>query len=252
MQELKILLSGCSGKMGAAVIQAAPQHDMQVVAGIDPMQGKHDFPVFTTPEACDVAADVIIDFSRPESVRGLCDYAVDKRLPLVIATTGLGVQQGRYMADASRFVPVFSAPNFSIGVALLHSLAQKAAAFLGDDFDIEIVEAHHNQKVDAPSGTALSLARGINEALDGRLSYTYGRHGNQARRGKHELGIHAVRGGSIPGDHEVLFCGQHEVISLSHRSQSRALFALGALRAARFVQGKAPRIYAMEDLMGEF
>lgn len=251
MRELKILLSGCSGKMGAAVIEAAPSRQMRVVAGIDPVQGRHDFPVFATPAQCDVEADVIIDFSRPDSMGELCAYAVDKRLPLVIATTGLGAQEGRYMAEASRFVPVFSAPNFSIGVALLHSLAQKAAAFLGDDFDIEIVEAHHSQKVDAPSGTALSLARGINEALDGRLNYTYGRHGSQAARSKRELGIHAVRGGSIPGDHEVMFCGQHEVLSISHRAQSRALFAVGALRAAQFVVGKSPRIYSMEDLVGE-
>lgn len=249
MQPIKILLSGCNGKMGAAVIQAAPKRGMQVVAGIDPVPVKQSFPVFTTPQACDVAADVIIDFSRPESIHDLCAYAVDRQLPLVIATTGLDSNQGSDMVEASRHIPVFSAPNFSIGVALLHSLAQKATSFLGEDFDIEIVEAHHNQKVDAPSGTALSLARAINEAADGRLNYVYGRQGNQAQRGGRELGIHAVRGGSVPGDHEVMFCGQHEVITLSHHAQSRDLFAVGALRAAQFVQGKAARIYTMQDLV---
>lgn len=226
--------------------------DCTVVAGIDVSGEAYDaFPVFTSPAQCSAEADVIIDFSHPSALEPLLAYAADRRLPAVIATTGLSQDQIALIRETAKRVPLFFSFNMSLGVNLLCGLAKKAAAVLGGQFDIEIVEKHHNRKLDAPSGTALMLADEISSALPDQPRYVYDRHSVRQKRGKEEIGIHSIRGGTIVGEHEVIFAGRDEIITLSHTAMSREVFATGSINAALFLCGKPDGLYSMDDLVSQ-
>ncbi|MBQ3133497.1 MAG: 4-hydroxy-tetrahydrodipicolinate reductase [Clostridia bacterium] len=247
----RMILCGCNGKMGRMLTQCiAARDDCEVVAGFDiNTASTAGYPVFATPENCSVDADVVIDFSRPESLPGVLAFAKAKRIPAVICTTGLSDEDKALLQKAADSIPVFFSANMSIGVSLLAELARKAAAVLGEDFDVEILEKHHNQKVDAPSGTALMLADAVKDGLSYEPTYVYERHSTREKRDKHEIGISAIRGGTIVGEHDVMFCGRDEVITLSHHAASKELFAVGAINAALFLQGKPAGLYNMRDFV---
>ena len=245
---LNIMLCGCSGRMGAAVIAAAKEAGDRIVAGVDINPAADSpFPIFASPDEFQGRADVIIDFSHHSALQGLLSYAIDHATPIVVCTTGHTDEELAAMKDASALVPVFFSRNMSLGINLLISLCRRAAAVLGDAFDIEIIEKHHNQKLDAPSGTALMIADALSE--DAEHPYVYDRHAERRARAKGEIGLHAVRGGTIVGEHEVLFCGKDEVITLSHSAASREVFATGALRAAHFMTGKPAGLYNMDHVV---
>ena len=246
---LSIMLCGCGGRMGAAVIAAAKEAGDRVVAGVDINPAADSpFPIFTTPDEFGGKADVIVDFSHHSALPGLLDYAIRTGTPLVICTTGHTEEELAAMRAASERVAVFFSRNMSLGINLLISLCRRAAATLGADFDIEIIEKHHNKKLDAPSGTALMIADALCE--DAEHPYVYDRHTQRRARERGEIGLHAVRGGTIVGEHEVLFCGKDEIVTLSHSAASREVFATGAIRAARFMQGKTGGFYNMNDVIG--
>ncbi|MCI8649197.1 MAG: 4-hydroxy-tetrahydrodipicolinate reductase [Anaerotruncus sp.] len=247
----RILLSGCNGKMGRNIAACVRErNDCTIVAGIDISGTVLDaFPVFTSPAECSVEADVIIDFSHPNALSALLDYAILHKLPAVIATTGLSSSQIDAIHAAAEKIPVFFTANMSLGVNLLAELAKKAAAVLGDQFDIEIIEKHHNQKIDAPSGTALMLADAISSVLLEPPAYVYDRHAVRKKRSKNEIGIHAVRGGTIVGEHEILFAGHDETITISHAAASKGVFATGSINAAMFLCEKEKGLYHMGDLV---
>ncbi len=249
----KIILNGCNGRMGQVIsAMAAEDPELEIAAGIDMFdEGKNPYPVFTEIDKCDVTADVVIDFSSPKAFDALMDYCVQKELPVVVCTTGLSDDQLSRLEETSRQVAVLKSANMSLGINLLIKLLKEAAAVLAPaGFDVEIVEKHHNRKKDAPSGTAIALADSINEALGGEHDYIYDRSQRYEERSPREIGISAVRGGTIVGDHEVIFAGTDEVIEFKHTAYSRAIFAKGALQAARFLAGKAPGYYGMEDVIG--
>ena len=247
---LNILLCGCGGRMGAAVAAAAKAAGDCIVAGVDINPAADSpYPVFTTPEDFTGKADVIVDFSHHSALTGLLTYAERTATPIVVCTTGHTEEELALMKDAAARVPVFFSRNMSLGINLLMSLCRKAAATLGADFDVEIIEKHHNQKLDAPSGTALMLADCIKESTAGEHPYVYDRHAERRKRATGEIGIHAVRGGTIVGEHDVLFAGKDEVITLSHSATSREVFATGAMRAAHFMQGKPAGFYNMDDVI---
>ncbi|NLV36235.1 MAG: 4-hydroxy-tetrahydrodipicolinate reductase [Clostridiaceae bacterium] len=250
---INILLSGCSGKMGQVITRLSEQYDdLQIVAGYDIADnGKCDYPVFTELSSCDVKADVIIDFSNPAALNELLAFARQRKLPIIVATTGLSSEQKQSLKIASDSIAVFYSANMSLGINLLIDLVKKAAKVLDKSFDIEIIEKHHNQKLDAPSGTALAIADSINEVLDQKQEYVYDRHSRMKKRSKSEIGMHAVRGGTIVGDHSVIFAGNDEIIEINHFAGSREIFGTGALRAARYIYGKKPGIYDMNDLIRE-
>lgn len=247
---LNILLSGCGGRMGAAVIAAANAAGDRIVAGVDiNPAAASPFPVYLSPEEFTGKADVIVDFSHHTALPGLLAYAKRTGTPIVVCTTGHTEEELSMMKAASTEVAVFFSRNMSLGINLLMSLCRKAAATLGMDFDVEIIEKHHNQKLDAPSGTALMLADCIKEVDGEEHPYVYDRHTERRKRSRGEIGIHAVRGGTIVGEHDVLFAGKDEVITLSHSASSREVFATGAMRAARFMCGRAPGFYNMDDVI---
>lgn len=250
----KIILNGCNGRMGQVITRlAADEPDFEIVAGIDINDCvENDYPVFLSPSECDVSADVIVDFSHPSAFDALCDLALDKGLALVAATTGLSGEQRERLSSLSKDIPVFFSANMSLGINLLIELAKKATAVLGEGFDIEIVEQHHNRKLDAPSGTALAIADAVGETFREPPRYVYDRHSVRQSRRRDEIGIHSVRGGTICGKHDVIFAGTDEVITLSHEAASREVFAAGAIRAARFMTGKGAGFYSMSELVGEF
>ena len=242
---LKILLSGACGRMGRQVAQLAEDEQAAVVAGVDVRAEQwSDFPVYPSFSLVREEADVIVDFSRPEGLNALLAYAKEHKLPLVLAATGYNEEDLNAIREASETVPVFRSANMSVGIYVLRALARQAAKLL-PDFDIEIIEKHHHQKIDAPSGTALMLYDAVSspDSLP-----VFGRNGRTQKREKNEIGIHAIRGGSVPGDHEVGFYGPSEVITLSHSAQDRSIFARGALRAARFISTQAPGEYDMDAL----
>ena len=229
---------------------AKERDDCEIVAGIDPVQqSAGGFPVFSSPALCTVEADVVVDFSHPGALTPLLDYAVAQKLPIVVATTGLSPQQISQIEAAAKVIPVFFTANMSLGVNLLAELAKKAAAVLGGQFDIEIIEKHHNQKIDAPSGTALLLADEIATALTDMPKYVYDRHAVRKKRDKNEIGIHAIRGGTIVGEHEVLFAGRDEILSLTHCATSKEVFATGSLNAAMFICSRPAGLYNMGSLV---
>ncbi len=247
-----VFLSGCNGRMGQVIAGLASEsQDLAIVAGYDQNQTiQHSFPVFAHAADCTVDFDVIIDFSNPGALPGLFELIRRTKKPAVICTTGLDEALKAELTSLSAESAIFVSANMSLGVNVLISLAQKAAAILYPEFDIEIIEAHHRQKVDAPSGTALMIADAINDTLDHQLEYTYDRSQVRQKRGNRELGLHAIRGGTIVGEHTVLFAGGEETISIHHSAQSRQVFARGALAAARFVAGKPAGQYEMKDLIG--
>ena len=246
------IMNGCNGKMGQSITAICKEDkDIEIVAGIDLYDGiKNDYPVFTSIDACDVEADVIIDFSNAKAVDALLSYSAKKNIPVVLCTTGLSEEQLSEVDKTAGKVAVLRSANMSLGINTLMELLKKAAlVFAPAGFDMEIVEKHHNQKLDAPSGTALALADSMNEALDNAYSYKYDRSKERVKRDSHEIGISAVRGGNIVGEHEVLFCGQDEVIEFKHTAYSKAVFAKGAVEAAKFLAGKPAGHYDMADVI---
>lgn len=244
-------MSGCNGKMGQVITRLTEQFDdLKIAAGYDIADnGRNPYPVFTDLKSCNVKVDVIIDFSNPAALESLMAYAMEKKLPAVIATTGLSPAQKGSLEEISKKIPVFHSANMSLGINLLIDLVKKAAKVLETNFDIEIIEKHHNQKIDAPSGTALAIADSINTALDQKQEYIYDRHSRRKKRSKTEIGIHPIRGGTIVGDHTVMFAGNDEIIEITHKAMSRDILGSGALRAARFICGKKPGMYDMNDLI---
>ena len=247
---IKAILCGASGKMGGFIASCAKaDSELQIVAGVDKINNGEDFPVFSSFSDITVKADMIIDFSHISLLDDLLEYALKNGIPAVIATTGYSDAQIAKIKEAAQKIPVFFTFNMSIGVNLIASLAKKAAAVLGKGFDVEIVEKHHNQKIDAPSGTAIMLANAVNSVFGDTMNYEYDRHSKRQKRTKNEIGIHSVRGGTIVGEHDVIFAGHDEVITISHTAQSKEVFAAGAVRAARFLYGKAPGLYDMNSIM---
>lgn len=250
---IKIIMHGCNGKMGQMISSlAADDENISIVAGVDVSDGiSNPYPVFANIRDCDVEADVVIDFSNASVVEDLLDYCASHALPIVLCTTGLNEAQLKAVEQAAERTAVLRSANMSLGINVLFKLLAEAAKALAPaGFDIEIVEKHHNQKLDAPSGTALALADAINEEMDGRYEYVYDRSKVRQKREKKEIGISAVRGGTIVGDHDVIFAGEDEVITFSHRSYSRAVFGKGALEAAKFLAGKPAGKYDMRDVIG--
>ncbi len=250
---VRMIMHGCNGAMGRVITQlAAEDAELEIVAGIDVTEGADlGYPVFHSLDACTVPADVVVDFASAKAVDGLLDYCEAKGLPLVLCTTGLSEEQIARVSEVSKKTAVLRSANMSLGVNLLMKLVQDAARVLaGSGFDIEIVEKHHRRKKDAPSGTALALADSINEAMDQAYHYTYDRSERSEARDPEEIGISAVRGGTIVGEHDVIFAGTDEVITFTHTAYSRAIFAKGALAAAKFLTGKKPGLYGMADVVG--
>lgn len=250
---VNILLNGCNGAMGKAVTESVNKRDdADIVAGIDIFAEMHShFPVFNTVSDFKNTADVIIDFSHPGALTPILTYAVSAKVPIVIATTGLSEKQVERINEASKKIPVFFSANMSLGISLISQLATKAASVLGMDFDIEIVEAHHNNKLDAPSGTALLLADTINKVFKEPLNYEYDRHSKRVKRPKNEIGIHSIRGGTIVGNHDVIFAGEDEIITVSHSALTKSVFAAGAVKAAVYLTDKSEGLYTMQDLVSE-
>ncbi len=249
---VRIILHGCNGRMGQAVTQFGLEDpEIEIVAGIDVTgEQKSSYPVWGEIGDCDTEADAVIDFSSAKAVDGLLDYCAKKHLPVVLCTTGMSEEQLERVAQISKETAVLKSANMSLGVNTMMKLVQAAAKVLAEaGYDMEIVERHHNQKLDAPSGTAIALADAINEAMGGRYHYQYDRSAIRAKREQKEIGIQAVRGGSIVGDHQVLFCGPDEVVEIRHTAYSRSIFAKGALQAAKFLKGKAAGNYTMSDVI---
>lgn len=247
---INILLSGACGKMGNAVSRcAADDTTLKIVAGVDRAEKICDFPVYKSFDDVKVIPDVIIDFSHTSVLENLITFAVKNNIPVVLATTGYSNEQIAKIKEASKLIPIFFTANMSLGVNLLCSLAKSAAKILDNSFDIEIIEKHHNQKIDAPSGTALMLANAVNEVFDDKYTYEYDRHSKRQKRPKNEIGIHAIRGGTIVGEHDVIFAGHDEVITLSHSAQSKEVFAAGAVKAAKFIIGKPIGMYDMGSIL---
>lgn len=249
---VKMMMHGCNGKMGQ-VISAICQEDseIQIVAGIDPYDGiKNPYPVFSNIKECKVDADVVVDFAAAQAVDSLLEYCLANQLPVVLCTTGLSQEQLAKVEEASQKIPVLKSANMSLGVNVLMDLLQAAAKILAPaGFDMEIVEKHHKYKVDAPSGTALAMADSLNEALDNAYVYKYDRSQERKARDAKEIGISAVRGGNIVGEHDVIFAGTDEVVTFSHTAYSKAVFGKGAIQAAKFLAGKAPGLYDMSDVI---
>ena len=249
---IKIVLHGCNGRMGRMITELVRNDaDTEIVAGVDSYTGvTNDYPVYDSVEKCGVDADVVIDFSNAGAVDALLDYCTEKKLPVVLCTTGLSEIQLAKVQEASGETAILKSANMSLGINLLLKLLKDAAKVLGNaGYDIELVERHHNQKVDAPSGTALALADSVNEALNGEYHYVYDRSQVRRKREEKEIGISAVRGGTIVGEHEVIFAGTDEVIEFKHSAYSRNVFAKGAVEAAKFLAGKEPGMYDMSDVI---
>ncbi len=246
-----IFLVGACGKMGRVIAECvSTRSDCAVVGGVDIACEKYsDFPIYSSFSQVEEKPDVIIDFSHPSALKDTLDYAVENSVPAVIATTGLDEQHIALVNEAAKNVPVFFTYNMSLGVNLLAELAKMATKVLANDFDIEIVEAHHNQKIDAPSGTAIMLADAINETLDNEYEYEYDRHSKREKRTKKEIGMHAIRGGTIVGEHEIIFAGRDEIVKLSHSDRSKEIFAVGAINAAVYLKKQQSGIYSMSDLL---
>lgn len=250
---IKIAVSGAAGRIGRTIYKSLiGSTEFEAVFGVD-VNGADDlpYPVYRKFADSPLDADVVIDFSSPAALDDILAYAAEKRARLVIATTGYTPEQEKRIEYAAKDVPVFRASNMSLGVNLLGSLAKEAAKFLGEDYDIEIVETHHNHKLDSPSGTALTLAEEINGVREHSLVPVYGRHEARHRREKNEIGIHAVRGGTVVGKHEVMFLGTGEVITLAHESENKEVFVRGALRAAKFLMTKTSGLYDMTSIIAQ-
>lgn len=246
----RILLSGCCGRMGKNVINSVNNRkDTEIIAGVDMIEDSSlGFPVFQSFDEVSVKADVIIDFSNSSVIDSLLAFAVKTKTPTVICSTGLSDEQIEHINTAAETIPVFFSFNMSLGVNLICELSKAAAKVLGSNFDVEIVEAHHNQKLDAPSGTAVMLANAVKEVMPDAYC-EYDRHSKRAKRNTNEIGIHSIRGGNIVGEHEVIFAGNDEIVKISHSARSRGIFAEGAVNAAAFICGKDKGLYTMTDLI---
>lgn len=247
----RIIMHGCNGAMGQVITDIVRKDEnAEIVAGIDIVDNQENgYPVFADIAECNIEADVIIDFCSPKATDKLLAYCKETKIPVVLCTTGLSKEQIEKIKEVSKETAVFKSANMSLGITILSKLLKEAAKVLANDFDIEIVERHHNQKVDAPSGTALLLADSINDALNNEYNYVFDRSGVREKRKKKDIGISAVRGGTIVGDHEVIFAGTDEVIEFKHTAYSKAVFAKGAVAAAKFLAGKTPGMYDMSDVV---
>ena len=250
----RIIMHGCNGKMGQTISRIVSEDtDATIVAGVDPFDGiQNTYPVFKDIKDCDVEADVVIDFSSAKAVDGLIDYCKEKSLGLVLCTTGLTPEQIQNAETLAKSIPVLRSANMSLGINLLEKLLEDATKVLAEaGFDIEIVEKHHNLKKDAPSGTALALADAVSKGLAEPYEYVYDRSQRAIPRPKKEMGFSAVRGGTIVGDHDVIFAGEDEVITFSHRAYSKAVFGKGAVSAAKFLQKAGAGLYTMSDVIAD-
>ncbi len=250
---IKFMMHGCNGKMGRMITEIVKgEENAAIAAGVDMYtEVPNEYPVFDQIGKCDVDVDVVLDFSTAKAIDSLLEYCVEKKLPVVLCTTGLTEEQLKKVEEASKEIAILKSANMSLGINLLLKLLKDAAKVLAPaGYDIEITERHHNQKLDAPSGTAIALADSVNDALDGEYHYVYDRSQARQKREKKEIGISAVRGGTIVGDHDVIFAGTDEVIEFSHRAYSRSVFAKGAVEAGKFLAGKAAGMYDMGDVVG--
>lgn len=248
---MKVMLSGCNGAMGRAIEEViTAMDDMEVAAGFDARPATHErFPVYQQLDDVKEAIDVIIDFSHFSAFEAITDYSLENGIPIVVATTGLSVEDEDKLKKMSASVPVFRTANMSIGINVMLGLVSQAEKLLRG-FDIEIMERHHNKKQDAPSGTALMLADAINHSADEPYRFVYGREGKSAKRESGEIGIHAIRGGTIAGDHTVLYAGEEEIIEIKHSAASKKVFAKGAVEAAKYLKEQSPGMYDMKRLLG--
>ncbi len=249
----KIAICGANGKMGRTIYSCVNgRSDCKIIGGIDVKNVPYaDFPIVKDASELAEKPDVIIDYSHPNSLKMLLDYCFSTGTALVLATTGYSDAQIADIKKAANQIPVFFSWNMSLGINLLVELAKKATEILGNDFDIEIVEKHHNQKIDAPSGTALMIANAINETKGNGMDYVYDRHSKRKKRDANEIGIHSVRGGTIVGEHEVIFAGNDELITISHSAASKNIFAVGSINAAVFINGKKPGLYDMYNIINK-
>ena len=246
---IRVLINGCNGKMGQEVAkEIRVTQDVEVLCGVDRVDtGDNSFPVFTNINDINVIPDVIIDFSVPEATFNILEFAAKNKIPTVVATTGLSEEQISKLKEYSNDFPIFRSSNMSYEINVMAKLVAELAKKLTDS-DIEIVETHHNRKIDSPSGTALILADSINEALDGQMTYEYDRHSKREKRSKKEIGIHSIRGGNEVGKHSVIFFGNNESFEITHNCTSRSVFASGAIKAAQFVVHKDSGLYNMNDM----
>ena len=248
----KIIMSGCSGAMGRMISNLAKEDpEVEIVAGVDKVVNRDvKYPIFESIQDCDIEADVVVDFSRPDALADILNYCEERQMPAVLCTTGYSEEQVADIEAGAKKFPVLRSANMSLGInVILKLLADSTKVFVSEGFDVEIVEKHHNQKVDAPSGTALALADAVNEAAGNTYHYVYDRESKREKRDAKEIGISSVRGGTIVGDHDVIFAGNDEVITISHRAYSKAVFGKGALAAAKYMKGKAPGMYDMSDVI---
>lgn len=252
---MNVIIHGCGGKMGQALEKVIySDESTDIIAGVDLYKLSADkYPIFKSLKEISnnitKKADVLIDFSNPSALDGILEYSTKQKIPAVICTTGFDYRQVAKVKEASKLVPIFYSRNMSLGINLLLELSKTATKILGNDFDIEIIEKHHNQKIDAPSGTALMIAEAISSVMKDSPKYTFDRSKIREKRTKNEIGIHSIRGGSIPGDHEVIFAGEKEVITLSHHAQSREIFANGAVKAAKYLILQNPGFYTMANMI---
>lgn len=249
---IHLILSGCNGRMGQAVSARLKGHaGMQIVAGMDMVQdGQNAYPVYDNFDRIKEDADIVVDFSHISLTPALLGFCLKRKLPLVLCTTGIAGELEKQVAEAAKQIPIFKSANMSLGVSLLQALVRQAAGVLGDAFDLEIIEKHHNKKLDSPSGTALMIAEAAASALSYTPRYVYDRSGEHRQRDHQEIGFHSVRGGNIVGEHEAMFIGPDEILTITHTAQSRELFAGGAVKAAEFlVEHPVPQIYNMDDLV---
>ncbi len=248
---LRAILSGATGAMGQVIAHSANQNQIAIVAGIDkiPKQLSLEFPLYSRFTEVSEQVDVIIDFSHPSVLPALLDYAVEHKIPAVIATTGMSEHHLTLIEQAGKSIPIFFSFNMSLGINLLSEIAEKLASALGDRYDIEIIEKHHNQKIDAPSGTALMIAQAVAKGLSYSPNYIYERHSLHQKRGAFEVGIHSVRGGTIAGEHEVMFAGCDEIITISHSARSKDIYATGAFRAVHFIVAQKEGLYTMKHIL---
>ena len=249
---VRIIMNGCNGKMGRVITEIVSKDDTcEIVAGVDLFEGiQNDYPVFKSIKDCNVDADVVIDFTSAKAVDDLLVWCNEKKMPLVLCTTGLSEEQLLSVKENSKDYAILRSANMSLGINMLLKELKNVTSILAPaGFDIEIVEKHHNQKVDAPSGTALALADSINDELNKEYEYVFERSQKREKRSQKEIGISAVRGGSIVGEHEVIFAGRDEVITITHTAYSKAIFANGAVAAAKFLAGKPAGMYDMSQVI---
>lgn len=250
---IKVVLSGCNGAMGKTITEAAGNfNDIEIVVGFDKAKSDTPYPVVSDFEMIDQDVDVVIDFSHPSVLENELSFCLKNKIPVVLASTGYSTEQIKQIKAAAEKIPVFYTANMSLGVNLMDALCRQAAKVLSHQFDIEIIEKHHNQKVDAPSGTALLLADGMNEVLDNEFTYAFDRHSRRKKRDNKEIGISSLRGGTIVGEHSVIFAGNNECLEIKHTAFSKTVFANGALNAALWLTHQSAGLYDMKNFLNNF